>query len=277
MTRTISLLNFAAWAVCAVSPAPLLAQPYPYKPIRFVVGFQPGGGVDMSARTVGQPLGAVAWAIGRRGQPAGGRGQHRRRLRREGDAGWLHAADGEFHDREPDALHEPAVRRAEGSRPGRIDRDRAVRPDRASVRSGAQRERVDRAGEGAAEEARLRLRGHRQRHPPGDGDHERDGGRPDDARAVQGQRAFHRRAGQRGSSGGLFFHSVGAGADPGGQDPGAGRVDIEAQQRAARRADHRRVGRARLRCRVTQALLAPLDDADRAAVLGANARHVYRL
>jgi tripartite-type tricarboxylate transporter receptor subunit TctC len=69
MTRTLSLLSFAAWAACAVSPAPLLAQPastlrqaqdsgqaYPYKPIRFVVGFQPGGGVDMSARTVGQPL-----------------------------------------------------------------------------------------------------------------------------------------------------------------------------------------------------------------------------
>ena len=58
MTRTLSLLSFAIWAVCAVSPAPLMAQPYPYKPIRILVGFQPGGGVDMSARTVGQPLGA---------------------------------------------------------------------------------------------------------------------------------------------------------------------------------------------------------------------------
>ena len=59
MNRTMSHLIFAAWSVCAVLPLPLLAQAYPYKPIRFVVGFQPGGGVDLSARTVGQPLGAA--------------------------------------------------------------------------------------------------------------------------------------------------------------------------------------------------------------------------
>jgi tripartite-type tricarboxylate transporter receptor subunit TctC len=40
----------------AASPASLLAQPYPYKPIRMMVGFQAGGGVDVSARAVGQPL-----------------------------------------------------------------------------------------------------------------------------------------------------------------------------------------------------------------------------
>lgn len=57
MTRKSSFFRFAALAVCALSPALLQAQSYPTKPIRLLVGFAPGGGVDASARTVGQPLG----------------------------------------------------------------------------------------------------------------------------------------------------------------------------------------------------------------------------
>jgi tripartite-type tricarboxylate transporter receptor subunit TctC len=53
MIRTLSL---ACLAAAVLSPGPLLAQAYPTKPIRLIVGFAPGGGVDMSARTVGQPL-----------------------------------------------------------------------------------------------------------------------------------------------------------------------------------------------------------------------------
>ncbi len=45
--------------LCAFAPIalPVLAQNYPAQPIRVVVGFQAGGGVDMSARAVGKYLG----------------------------------------------------------------------------------------------------------------------------------------------------------------------------------------------------------------------------
>ncbi len=37
-------------------PAPASAQTYPAKPLRFLVGFAPGGGTDIMARAVGQKL-----------------------------------------------------------------------------------------------------------------------------------------------------------------------------------------------------------------------------
>ena len=51
-----------AGALAAATPA-LAAELYPAKPVRFIVGFTPGGGSDMVARLLGQKLGE-AW-----GQP----------------------------------------------------------------------------------------------------------------------------------------------------------------------------------------------------------------
>ncbi len=59
MNSKLAHACFAGLAACVLSPAPLLAQPYPHKPIRLLVGFAPGGGVDKSARTVAQPLGEL--------------------------------------------------------------------------------------------------------------------------------------------------------------------------------------------------------------------------
>ncbi|HYC49062.1 MAG TPA: tripartite tricarboxylate transporter substrate binding protein [Burkholderiales bacterium] len=43
-------------AVCSLAATTGAAQTYPVKPVRIVVGFAPGGGVDMSARAVGKYL-----------------------------------------------------------------------------------------------------------------------------------------------------------------------------------------------------------------------------
>ena len=56
-TASIQALQLAALAGFAASDGIALAQTYPSKPVRILVGFAPGGGTDIMARVVGAKLG----------------------------------------------------------------------------------------------------------------------------------------------------------------------------------------------------------------------------
>ncbi|MES2632071.1 MAG: tripartite tricarboxylate transporter substrate binding protein [Pseudomonadota bacterium] len=57
MKRTLAASTLAAIAMLAISPLVQAQTPaYPNKPIRLIVGFPPGGGIDFAARTIQVPL-----------------------------------------------------------------------------------------------------------------------------------------------------------------------------------------------------------------------------
>ena len=59
MVRIASLIVVAAVAAAAVAPAPRVQaqEPYPSRPIKLIVPFTPGTGIDILARTLGQKIG----------------------------------------------------------------------------------------------------------------------------------------------------------------------------------------------------------------------------
>src|SRR5436190_21522634 len=52
----MKVLHLAALAASAVFSVGTAAQSYPVKPVRIIVGFAPGGGVDISARAIAKYL-----------------------------------------------------------------------------------------------------------------------------------------------------------------------------------------------------------------------------
>lgn len=58
METTRTLYRCALLALCALHVLPAMAQPaaWPAKPVRFIVGYQPGGGTDLTARLIADRL-----------------------------------------------------------------------------------------------------------------------------------------------------------------------------------------------------------------------------
>jgi tripartite-type tricarboxylate transporter receptor subunit TctC len=54
-----TLFSICALAIALALPGVAFAQTYPTKPVRIMVGYAPGGGVDTTARMVGQALGEL--------------------------------------------------------------------------------------------------------------------------------------------------------------------------------------------------------------------------
>ena len=63
MTRMPSVVGLIAVGAYAALPLPTLAQLYPVKPIRVVVGFQAGGGVDMYKGSAPSVIGLLSGEV----------------------------------------------------------------------------------------------------------------------------------------------------------------------------------------------------------------------
>ena len=122
----------AAMTIAALAAFGAIAQSSPpaapaQAPLRLIVPFTPGTGIDLIARTVGPKLGRTARPPGRGGQPRRRFGQHRHGSRRAFAAQRLHAAGERQHGRhEPQPLPAIAVRPGQGPGAGHADQLGAI-------------------------------------------------------------------------------------------------------------------------------------------------------
>ena len=176
--------------VAAVTAAPLAQEPYPTRPVKIIVPFTPGTGIDILARTLGQKLGDD-WKVGVvvENRP-GASGNIGTEAVGQVGARWLHAADDGADDgRQPQPVRVDPVRsRRRISRRSRRSRSDSLALVVAPVGQREDGERARRAREGEPRQAQLCVARQRHAASPGDGALQVASRHRHRARSVQGDR-----------------------------------------------------------------------------------------
>ena len=164
-SRRRCLVAFAFFGLTALSfgGGSAFALDYPTRPVRWVVGYPPGGATDIMARLIGQPAFGTAGPAVRHREQARRRQQHRHRSGRERGARRLHDPAGQPGERDQrDTLRQAELQLHPRHRAGRRHRARAERDDGQPERAGEDRRGVHRLCQGESRQDQHGLV--RQRH-----------------------------------------------------------------------------------------------------------------
>ena len=233
------LVVTVALALCV---ALAFGQGYPNKPVKIIVPFTAGSATDILARTVGTEALRDVGAAGRRGEPAGRRRHDRRGRRREVAARRLHAdgalrrAGGESRTIYPTLPYDTVKEFVEVATLGGQPNVLVVAPATGFTTTLRSRRRAKKRP-GALN---YRLRGHGQRHAHQRARNSSSPPASTPAHSVQGHAGSDDRHDDRTRDVLLLAHLGRAAEHPRRQARGAGRVDREALERVAERADDRR-------------------------------------